>query len=520
MAHVKTNVPHRLNGVLTHLRQAIDARGANGPTDAELLQSFARTGNSQAFELLVWRHGAMVLHACRRMLARPEDAEDAFQATFLALVRRAKAIRQGEAVAGWLHTVACRVALRARAAAARRSAEVRAWAESTPPATAEEIDPATWAEVRAVLDAEVNRLSAKLRAPVVLCYLEGLTNEEAARQLGVPKGTVLSRLARARDKLRDRLARRGLTLPATALTAALIAEANSWAAPTPLVVSTLQAAALVAAGQATAGAVSAPVLSLMEGALHAMFMSKLKVVTAVVVGVSILGLGAGGFWQMQPGAGRAVAQQPRTASQPATDPAPTGAENAKITNQQKMVDELLLSTLRKADLEQQIRSAEVDLERLRAQHTALEEHLRNLRHLHRVHESQQKPKPASSKPSANIPSPVSSLPALPAGASTDFIQVGTAYIDALRDVEIAKAKLSLPVPGQPQVERLVERANLTAAERKAGLLRSIIEGSLKDARATEERAQKLASRNYISGEERSRAESNVRLLQLILDSAK
>src|SRR5213593_3022655 len=102
-------IRHQLNGVLTHLRQAVDARGLDAPTDAELLERYVTGRDQAAFELLVWRHGSMVLNTCRRMLARPEDAEDAFQATFLALVRLAKKISRREAVAGWLHTVACRV---------------------------------------------------------------------------------------------------------------------------------------------------------------------------------------------------------------------------------------------------------------------------------------------------------------------------------------------------------------------------------------------------------------------------
>src|SRR5262249_46510385 len=151
---------------------------------------------------------------CRRVLASAGDADDAFQATFLVLVRKARSIAKRDSVASWLHGVAHRVALDARAAAARRRAHERRGAAMP----TEEMPPdGTRAEVRQVLDEELGRLPEKYRAPLVLCYLEGKTNDEAAGQLGCTRGTVAGRLSRARDLLRGRLARRGVTLTAAAV---------------------------------------------------------------------------------------------------------------------------------------------------------------------------------------------------------------------------------------------------------------------------------------------------------------
>jgi RNA polymerase sigma factor (sigma-70 family) len=175
-------------------------------SDAELLARFVRAGDQTAFELLVWRHGPMVLGACRRILRDVHLAEDAFQAAFLILARKAGSVRSA-CVAGWLHRVARRVAV--RAARPRKRIE---------PLTADPLDrPAPDAELRVVLDAEIDRLPERFRLPVVLCYLDGRTTEDAARLLGVPRGTVLSRLATARQRHAARLTRRGVTLPAGGL---------------------------------------------------------------------------------------------------------------------------------------------------------------------------------------------------------------------------------------------------------------------------------------------------------------
>lgn len=198
----------RLSTLVRRLRR--DARPADGCSDADLLARFGHSRDNAAFELLVWRHGAMVLGACQRILAHPEDAEDAFQATFLVLARKAAGISRGVALPAWLHRVAVRLA---RRLARSRRAVASLQAEPAAPTRSDRLEEA---EALAVLDEEVDRLPERQRRAVVLCYLEGLTAAEAGRQLGCPTGTVESRLAAARRRLRERLTRRGVTLPAGA----------------------------------------------------------------------------------------------------------------------------------------------------------------------------------------------------------------------------------------------------------------------------------------------------------------
>jgi RNA polymerase sigma factor (sigma-70 family) len=174
-------------------------------TDSQLLKRFAGQRDPVAFAALVRRHGPMVLAVCRRVLCSAHDADDAFQATFLVLVRKAGAIARPELLGNWLYGVAYRVAVKARANAARRSehekrAPVKAWVDPVMEATAR--------EERSVLDAELHHMPEQYRAPLVLCYLEGKTNAEAARMLGWPTGSISGRLARARELLRKRLVRR------------------------------------------------------------------------------------------------------------------------------------------------------------------------------------------------------------------------------------------------------------------------------------------------------------------------
>jgi serpin B len=298
-------MPHpALSLVLRHLRRAPRPAGAGAPTDGDLLGRFAECRDEAAFELLLRRHGAMVWNVCRRVLGDATDADDAFQATFLVLVRKAKSIAKRDSVASWLHGVAHRVALDARARAARRRAHeqrrIAMPAEEPPPDGA-------WAELRQVLDEELGRLPERFRAPVVLCYLEGKTNDEAAEQLGCARGTIASRLSRARDLLRGRLTRRGVALTAAALATALAGNAASAAVPAGLLTTTLRAAVGYAAAT---GAASPAAVSLAEGALRAMFMTKLKVAAAVLSAVIILGAGAGWLWP------RAQAEPPRPQPQP------------------------------------------------------------------------------------------------------------------------------------------------------------------------------------------------------------
>jgi RNA polymerase sigma factor (sigma-70 family) len=231
----------------------------------------------------------MVLAVCRRVLRDAHDVEDAFQATFLVLVRNANSIARPELLGNWLYGVAYRTALKAKAAGARRREVER---RAALPAT-EAAEDVAWADLRPVLDQEVSRLPEKYRVPFVLCYLEGRTNAEAARLLGCPKGTVLSRLAWARERLRSRLTRRGLVLSAGLLATLLARKAASAAVPPALSAATVQAAMPAVAGHAAI--VSHRVASLTEGVLRAMWMTKLKVAGAVLLAVAVLGTVAGLF---------------------------------------------------------------------------------------------------------------------------------------------------------------------------------------------------------------------------------
>jgi RNA polymerase sigma factor (sigma-70 family) len=261
-------------------------------SDGELLERFVAGRDESAFAALVSRHGPMVLGVCRRLLRHAQDAEDAFQATFLILVRKADDIGRRELLANWLYGVAVRVASRARQAGARRRTRETTDMERVATATRQ---PAEVTELPVAIAEEVGRLPAKYRGPVVLCYLEGRTNEEAAGELQWPVGTVKGRLARARDMLRKRLTRRGLVLSTAALGASLSQEVLAASLPPGLAVSTVKTAMYFAAGNvAAAGIVSAQAVSLTKGVLHTMLVTKIKnlVVLVLALAVSVGGTGA------------------------------------------------------------------------------------------------------------------------------------------------------------------------------------------------------------------------------------
>jgi RNA polymerase sigma factor (sigma-70 family) len=196
-------------------------------SDKQLLHRFltGRDGADQAaFTELVQRHGAMVLGVCREVLGNAHDAQDAFQATFLVLARKAGSVRKADSLSCWLHGVAYRVALRARSnAARRRNSEQQAGAMKALTFECAGDRPESWPE----LHEEVARLPRRYREPIVLCYLEGHSTEEAALRIGCPVGTVFSRLSRARERLRERLVRRGLAMPAALLAAGLARPAQA-----------------------------------------------------------------------------------------------------------------------------------------------------------------------------------------------------------------------------------------------------------------------------------------------------
>ncbi len=275
----------QLNTLIRHLRRIVRPRAATELTDAQLLERFVQGRDEAAFELLVWRHGAMVLNVCLRILHGEHDAEDAFQATFLALSRKAGAIGKRESVGSWLYKVAYRVALRARSGPRTRSLPKEPLRDAS---AREPIIDLLWRELRSALDEEVNRLPDKYRAAFVLCHLEGQTTEAAARTLGCPQGTLGTRLSRARQLLRRRLAGRGFDLSALAVSGKVIA-----ALPAALVDTTVKAALLDTAEQAVAaGVISAHVAALTKGALQTMSVTKWIPATAVVLALSLIGGGA------------------------------------------------------------------------------------------------------------------------------------------------------------------------------------------------------------------------------------
>jgi RNA polymerase sigma factor (sigma-70 family) len=260
---------------------------AAGWSDAQLLERFLQRHDEAAeaaFAALVERHGPMVLAVCRRVLNNPHDAQDAFQATFLVLVRKAGAIRKRGSIADWLHGVALRVSAHARAdSTRRRSVERRAGMGSS-------IVYETIPSDRDVWD-EVEHLPQDLRAVVMLCYLEGLTHEQAARQLGWPVGTVRSRLARARDRLRTQLTRRGLAPDASLLP---MLSFTVISLPEGFIDATVKAAMLVAARDAAeVGLVSTAAAAMTEGVLHTMFVTKLKTAAATLLAAGAIASGVG-----------------------------------------------------------------------------------------------------------------------------------------------------------------------------------------------------------------------------------
>ncbi len=270
----------RLDSVIRQLRHYLDAERAGVTADRDLLQRFTEGHDETAFAALVQRYGPLVFGVCRRILCSEHDAEDAFQATFLILVRKASAIRRQGSLAAWLYTVAYHAALKARARATRRRTEPVLLDELPAPESPDDLDRR---ELRAVLDEELQGLPSKYREPLLLCDLQGKTHAEVALLLGRPTGSMSRLLERARSLLRDRLTRRGLALSTAVLVTALAENARA-VTPPFLAQTTLRAAA---------GPIPAPVLAIMEGVLKQMFVTKLKTAAALLLTLGLLGAGAG-----------------------------------------------------------------------------------------------------------------------------------------------------------------------------------------------------------------------------------
>jgi RNA polymerase sigma factor (sigma-70 family) len=306
----------QISEVIQHLLGAVLLRGGAGLTDGQLLDDYISRRDEAALATLVRRHGPMVWGVCRRVLRNYHDAEDAFQATFLVLVRKAASVASRELLANWLYGVAHQTALKARATAAKRKVRERQVTEMPDPVV-EHQD--LWNDVQPLLDEELSRLPGHYRAVIVLCELEGVTRKEAARKLGLPEGTVGSRLARARVMLAKRLARRGLVVSGGVLAASLAENAASAGVPSSVVTSTIKAAGLLAAGAAT-GAISAKVAALTEGVLKSRLLTGYKGMAVLVGTLSalvFLGLTAYQGLAQSPGKGNT----PETAKLAAQTPA-------------------------------------------------------------------------------------------------------------------------------------------------------------------------------------------------------
>jgi RNA polymerase sigma factor (sigma-70 family) len=334
-----------LEKVLEHIHRAALPDG-DGATDGALLSRFIAERDEAAFAALVRRHGPMVLGVCRRVLRDAHDSEDCFQAVFLVLACKAASVVKRESLASWLHSVACRTALDARSANARRRARERS-AAGPAGATVTSPEPCDWLPL---LDAELTALAEKYRAALVLCDLEGRSRKEAAGVLGVPEGTLSSRLATARKKLAERLARRGVALCGTAALAVAL--------PAGLTAATVRAAVLMFGGEAAAAATTAAA-TLMQGVVKAMFMQKLKVAMAAVLVVAALG---GGLAYHAGGPGAAHAGPPEAK---ADGKAPSELEALRREN------ELLRASLRLALDKIEMLEAQV-----RDQKAAAEDHVR------------------------------------------------------------------------------------------------------------------------------------------------
>jgi len=336
------------------MRTLFDVGALGALPDRGLLDHFARGGETSdaAFATLVERHGAMVLHVCRRLLADSHLAEDAFQVTFLLLARRARSIHNPDALAGWLHRVARRVALRALGGIRRRND--REIAQAGEIAAADD-NPLERSEVAAIVHEEIDRLGDAQRLPILLCAFEGLSHEEAAQRLRWPVGTVKSRLVRGRRRLEGRLARRGLA-PAVALAAGLVARPAA-AAPVPLALAmattraAMQQAAVTAVGAGSLAA-SVPVSSspflLLQKELSALLLAKVELAAVltlvgaavVLVGIALASLPHRKTQEIEPRPARAATSEAKAPVVPKRDlPNVVQSDGGSPKNQKRIPSE-------------------------------------------------------------------------------------------------------------------------------------------------------------------------------------
>jgi RNA polymerase sigma factor (sigma-70 family) len=326
-----------LNKVVEHIHRLLPPL-EGGLTDAQLLTRFVASRDEASFAALVRRHGPMVLGVCLRLLRHTQDAEDCFQATFLVLARKGASVIKRQSLGSWLYGVAYRIALSAREVHLRRRERERQ-VEKMPHPEVAPVEPQDW---RPWLDYELNRLPEKYRTPIVLCDLEGRSRTETACLIGVPAGTLASRLARGRRLLAKRLSRYGLTLSGSTLAVAL-SEGAASAVPAPLVSSTVKVALLVVMGELAA--LPASVSILMKGALKTMFLTKLKLAVGTLVVVAALG--ASGLAYRATGQSQPPTPEKRIAGKPLTEVEALRKENELL----KLNLEVVLEKVRAQEAE-------------------------------------------------------------------------------------------------------------------------------------------------------------------------
>jgi RNA polymerase sigma factor (sigma-70 family) len=310
-----------LHGVLEHLRKLTDPARVRELSDADLLERFCVRREEAAFTLLVQRHGPMVLAVCRRVLGNLHAAEDAFQATFLVLVRKAATIRKRQSVSSWLHGVASRIAQKARMRSLRQQIKE---SQALPSSFGDDpCETLATKELRAALDEEIERLPAKYRLPLVLCYLADKTHEQAAQELGWAKSSLTTRLAKARQLLHQRLIRRGFTASAGLLTAVLTEAAANAAPPSLLTLSTVRLAVQVLTGEALT---TTPATVLAGGFVKGATVGKW---TAVLMLLATLGFAAAVGSRLAVPSSPAEQEEPPPEAQAAGDPHTAKAETSK-----------------------------------------------------------------------------------------------------------------------------------------------------------------------------------------------
>ncbi len=297
------------------LRRVVLAGAAADRTDGQLLGAFVADRDADAFAGLVRRHGPMVLGVCRRVTGDHTAADDAFQAVFIVLARRANAVKPREQVGNWLYGVAYRTALKARAVLARRRSREKQ-VDVMPEPHLSDAALAEWADLQPVIDEELARLPDKLRLPVVLCDLEGRAQRDVAKQLAIPPATLATRLATARRTLAARLTKRGVTLSGGALAGLLATHGTATAVPYSLAHGVARAAEAVAGGNLVSALVSAHAVQLSEGVMRMMLLSKLKAVAVTALTALALSGGLG------------LGLMPAYASGTGDDPAQAQAEKA------------------------------------------------------------------------------------------------------------------------------------------------------------------------------------------------